>query len=125
MTVILQTYNEKAFLIACDIFITIDLSVVKLGNTVFDNYLRITTVLRILFFLFFTLSASGHGLGPIKRLWQYLVRQESVQKIFVKYIFGRKPKSTSGPIQMNVQAESSGAEFASHDDHYMLQQMAR
>jgi hypothetical protein len=77
---------------------------------------------------FINFRTSGHGLGPIKRLWQYLVRQESVQKIFVKYIFGRKPKSTSsGPIQMNVQAaaEPSGAEFASYDDHYMLQQMAR
>ncbi|RWS14486.1 dmX-like protein 2, partial [Dinothrombium tinctorium] len=29
---------------------------------------------------------------PIKRLWNYLVRQEPVQEIFIRYIFG-KPKS--------------------------------
>ncbi len=35
---------------------------------------------------------SGHGLGPIKRLWMYLVRQDRVQNFFIKFIFGRKAK---------------------------------
>ena len=39
--------------------------------------------------LIFVHRPTGHGLGPIKRLWQYLVRQESVQKHFVKFIFGK------------------------------------
>ena len=35
---------------------------------------------------------AGHGLGPIKRLWMYLVRQDKVQNFFIKFIFGRKAK---------------------------------
>ena len=38
---------------------------------------------------------SGHGLGPIKRLWMYLVRQDRVQNFFIKFIFGRKAKAAS------------------------------
>ncbi|XP_068239086.1 dmX-like protein 2 isoform X2 [Palaemon carinicauda] len=30
------------------------------------------------------------GVKPVQRLWNYLVRQEEVQDIFVRYIFGRK-----------------------------------
>ena len=33
---------------------------------------------------------------PIKRLWQFLVRQEPVQKYFVKFIFGRRFQAESG-----------------------------
>ena len=33
---------------------------------------------------------------PIKRLWQFLVRQEPVQKYFVKFIFGRRFQTASG-----------------------------
>ena len=37
----------------------------------------------------------GSGLGPIKRLWRYLVHQEAVQCIFIRYIFGKsKPAGT-------------------------------
>lgn len=32
----------------------------------------------------------AHGLGPIKRLWQFLVRQPPVQNVFVKYIFSKR-----------------------------------
>ncbi len=40
--------------------------------------------------------ARGHGLGPLKRLWGYLIRQKAVQKVFVKYIFAsRRPESES------------------------------
>ena len=35
---------------------------------------------------------NGHGLGSIKRLWMYLVRQECTQNFFIKFIFGRKAK---------------------------------
>ena len=35
---------------------------------------------------------NGHGLGPIKRLWMFLVRQECIQNFFIKFIFGRKAK---------------------------------
>ncbi|XP_042889042.1 dmX-like protein 2 isoform X6 [Penaeus japonicus] len=30
------------------------------------------------------------GVKPVERLWNYLVRQEHVQEVFVRYIFGRK-----------------------------------
>ena len=38
----------------------------------------------------------GVGLGPIKRLWRFLVHQEPVQCIFIRYIFG-KSKPVTGP----------------------------
>ena len=31
----------------------------------------------------------GSGLGPIKRLWRFLIHQESVQCLFIRYIFGK------------------------------------
>jgi hypothetical protein len=40
-------------------------------------------------------AAKGHGLGPIKRLWRYLVHQERVQPIFIRYIFGKSRKTTA------------------------------
>ena len=64
-------------------------------------------------------------MGPIKRLWHYLVRQESVQKIFVKYIFGRKTKPSQQNLASTLGQTSEPSDFASYDDHYMLQQMAR
>ncbi len=36
--------------------------------------------------------AKGRGLGPIKRLWRFLVHQELVQPIFIRYIFGKSRK---------------------------------
>ena len=36
--------------------------------------------------------AKGKGLGPIKRMWGYLVHQECVQPIFIRYIFGKSRK---------------------------------
>ena len=35
---------------------------------------------------------SRHGAAPIRRLWQYLIRQKPVQKVFIKYIFGRQSR---------------------------------
>merc|ERR1719318_2483864 len=38
----------------------------------------------------------GSGLGPIKRLWKFLVHQEPVQCIFIRYIFGKSKPAGSG-----------------------------
>jgi hypothetical protein len=53
-------------------------------------------------------AAKGHGLGAIKRLWRYLVHQERVQPIFIRYIFGksRKTYDTSG-VKGGASAEDS------------------
>ena len=48
------------------------------------------------------LDILGHGLGSIKRLWMFLVRQEKVQNFFIKFIFGRKSK-----IQQNFKGINS------------------
>ena len=40
-------------------------------------------------------SFPGHGLGSIKRLWMFLVRQDKVQNFFIKFIFARKSKANA------------------------------
>ena len=40
----------------------------------------------------------GSGLGPIKRLWRFLIHQEAVQCMFIRYIFG-KSKPSGGSIR--------------------------
>ena len=37
----------------------------------------------------------GSGLGPIKRLWRFLIHQEGVQCMFIRYIFGKSRPSGS------------------------------
>jgi hypothetical protein len=37
-------------------------------------------------------SSRGHGVTAVRRLWQYLIRQAPVQKVFIKYIFSHRPK---------------------------------
>lgn len=32
-----------------------------------------------------------HSVLPVKRLWQYLVKQEEVQETFIRNIFTKKP----------------------------------
>ncbi|XP_040565654.1 dmX-like protein 2 isoform X5 [Lepeophtheirus salmonis] len=32
----------------------------------------------------------GQGLGPVKRLWSFLIRQQPVQHVFIKHIFGKR-----------------------------------
>ena len=39
-------------------------------------------------------SAKGRGLRSIKRLWRFLVNQEAVQPIFIRYIFGKSRKTS-------------------------------
>lgn len=36
---------------------------------------------------------STSATGPIRRLWNYLVRQEDVQEIFIRAVFGKKKTS--------------------------------
>ncbi|EDW86373.1 uncharacterized protein Dwil_GK17684 [Drosophila willistoni] len=38
---------------------------------------------------------SGSSAGPIRRLWNYLVRQEPAQEVFIKSIFGKNTESTT------------------------------
>ena len=41
----------------------------------------------------------GSGLGPIKRLWRFLIHQETVQCLFIRYIFGKsKPPGPAAKI---------------------------
>ncbi len=56
---------------------------------------------------------AGHGLGPIKRLWMYLVRQEKVQNFFIKFIFGRKAKVLTNLKGINTTALTESASFIS------------
>jgi len=44
----------------------------------------------------------GSGLGPIKRLWRFLVHQEPVQCIFIRYIFGKSKPAGSGSSAREV-----------------------
>lgn len=43
--------------------------------------------------------------SPARRLWNYLVRQETVQEIFIRAIFGKK-KSPSSVTETNSVAQS-------------------
>ena len=56
---------------------------------------------------------TGHGLGPIRRLWMYLVRQEKVQNFFIKFIFGRKAKVLTSFKGINATALPESASFIS------------
>lgn len=58
-------------------------------------------------------KTKGHGLGPIKRLWMYLVRQDRVQNFFIKFIFGRKAKVLTHFNGINSQALTESASFIS------------
>lgn len=40
--------------------------------------------------IYFSCRHNKRGVKPVERLWNYLVRQEHVQEVFVRYIFGRK-----------------------------------
>lgn len=59
---------------------------------------------------------------PMKRLWNYLVRQEIVQPIFIRYIFGQK-RTINGvnqyvpPMDANVETD-----YADKDDNSSQEQ---
>ena len=65
--------------------------------------------------------SGAHGLKPIKRLWQFLVRQESVQKYFVKYIFGRRyhGESTFGGVQALKAGNEGSNVYISDNQSYI------
>ena len=52
----------------------------------------------------------GSGLGPIKRLWRFLIHQEPVQCLFIRYIFG---KSKPAGAVTRVAVEKDDGETAS------------
>ncbi|XP_035898477.1 dmX-like protein 2 isoform X2 [Anopheles stephensi] len=51
------------------------------------------------------LSASA----PARRLWNYLVRIESVQEIFIRAVFGKKKSSANAPFESAVGAAGSAS----------------
>lgn len=57
--------------------------------------------------------SKGRGLKPIKRLWRYLVHQECIQPIFIRYIFGKSRKSSvymPGSVAEDRESGSRSAE---------------
>lgn len=56
--------------------------------------------MNILFFIFSTRLASA---APANRLWCYLVRQEPVQDIFIRAVFGKR-RSLSSILENNQTA---------------------
>ena len=60
--------------------------------------------------------AKGRGLGSIKRMWAYLVHQECVQPIFIRYIFGKSRKvSEVLPRFEDQEGSRAGEDFASEE----------
>ena len=56
----------------------------------------------------------GTGLGPIKRLWRFLVHQEQVQCIFIRFIFGKsKPINTGSNIPRVMLTDREDTDTAS------------
>ncbi|XP_017016237.2 dmX-like protein 2 [Drosophila takahashii] len=49
---------------------------------------------------------SGSSAGPIRRLWNYLVRQEPAQEVFIKSIFGK-----------NMEPSARGSSHHTHNDN--------
>lgn len=46
------------------------------------------------------ISAKHSSAAPARRLWCYLVRQESVQDLFIRSIFGKQQRPVGGSILM-------------------------
>ena len=65
--------------------------------------------------------SGAHGLKPIKRLWQFLIRQEPVQKYFVKFIFGRRyqGESTFGGMQALKSGNEGSNVYVSDNQSYV------
>ena len=71
----------------------------------------------------FSRRIRGHGVAPIRRLWQYLIRQKPVQNVFIKSIFGRHsrpsrgmPESQSYMSRLSVEAAAAAAASATVAD---------
>ncbi|XP_034490581.1 dmX-like protein 2 [Drosophila innubila] len=57
---------------------------------------------------------SGSAAGPIRRLWNYLVRQEPTQEVFIKSIFGKSTESTTRSSHHTHQHDNETDEGQSH-----------
>lgn len=55
---------------------------------------------------------SGSAAGPIRRLWNYLVRQEPAQEVFIKSIFGKnmEPSTRSSHHTQHDNETDEGAD---------------
>jgi len=65
----------------------------------------------------------GRGLLPIKRLWRYLVHQECVQPIFIRYIFGKSRKSSTylpGGAEERETASRNGDDSVQEDSSGLM-----
>ena len=60
----------------------------------------------------------GSGLGPIKRLWRFLVHQEQVQCLFIRYIFGKsKPPGTVPRVMIDRDDTDTASRVADESVH--------
>ncbi|KAG0712234.1 DmX-like protein 1 [Chionoecetes opilio] len=53
---------------------------------------------------------SKRGVKAVERLWHYLVRQEEVQDVFVRYIFGRK-RPIQEPVTVHSEHDDTGSDM--------------
>ncbi|XP_058066512.1 dmX-like protein 1 [Anopheles bellator] len=62
--------------------------------------------------------------APAKRLWNYLVRIESVQDIFIRAVFGKK-KSSSASNAYDLSSGGNGGGSAMHQQNYNIPEPVR
>ncbi|XP_071522289.1 dmX-like protein 2 [Panulirus ornatus] len=60
-------------------------------------------------------ARNKRGVKPVDRLWNYLVRQEDVQDVFVRYIFGRK-RPAPEPAQYSDHGDDTMSEVGDAAD---------
>ena len=53
-------------------------------------------------------SPIQNSAAPARRLWNYLVRQELVQDIFIRAVFGKKRSTTCAPEPSSVAPSVAG-----------------
>lgn len=53
----------------------------------------------------FVMSSSA---GPVRRLWNFLVRQDEAQDVFIKAIFGKKTDSSSKHASQQYDSVDNG-----------------
>lgn len=67
--------------------------------------------------------------APARRLWNYLVRQENVQEIFIRAVFGKKRGSTLVGDTSSVAPSSNGGDGGTTAGkslplHYLLERLS-
>jgi hypothetical protein len=67
-------------------------------------------ILKFLFFPYFRTKEANAK--PIRRLWSFLVRQEKVQDIFIRLVFGKKhaphPSGTNNADSVSLYSDVAG-----------------